>query len=73
VLNAIEGSLARLPQNEGPILALKRLKRRVLDTEMDEYSPEELHRFIDQLQQGLGELHTEVAERYFLPVPEEAA
>lgn len=73
VLNAIEGSLARLPQNEAPILALKRLKRRVLDTEMDQYSPEELHRFIDQLQQGLGEFHTEVAERYFLPVPEEAA
>lgn len=60
-------SLERLPRNEAALRVTGRLARALDGAELTRLSQVELHAFVDDLQLGIGELHTEVAATWFPP------
>ncbi|ESQ10119.1 MAG TPA: alpha-E domain-containing protein [Chromatiaceae bacterium] len=59
--------LERLPRNESSLRVIGRLARGLDAAELAILSQVELHEFVDDLQLGIAELHTEVADTWFPP------
>jgi uncharacterized alpha-E superfamily protein len=72
-VEAAEQDVADLPRNDGVLRVIGRLKRAVRGNEVEQLGQEALHAFMDELQLGLGDLHSELAQAWFLPPPEETA
>lgn len=66
-LRNIEAGIEQLPNNDAPLRALHRTKRAVKDADVARLDPLELHRFVDDIQLGLTEIHQELARAYFPP------
>lgn len=64
-LGEVESCLVDLPRHEKALKTLARLKRRVMRAKPEDLRQEELHGFIDQLQLGLGEIHSQISATYF--------
>jgi uncharacterized alpha-E superfamily protein len=64
-LGEVESCLSHLPANEKPVKALGTLQRKVERARPERLQQEELHEFIDVLQQGLAKLHNRIAASYF--------
>lgn len=65
-LAEVENSLANLPRNDIPLRMAMQVKRHAVDSQVDKLlEPRELHRFIDDLQKEMAELHGLVAETWF--------
>lgn len=60
-------SLERLPRNEAALRVAGRLSRKLAGTEVQRLTQTELHQYVDDLQQDIGDLHTEVAHTWFPP------
>jgi uncharacterized alpha-E superfamily protein len=63
----MRASLRRLPRNEVALRVTGRLSRKLLGTEVQRLTQSELHGFVDDLQQDIGDLHGEVAGTWFPP------
>ena len=66
-------SLERLPRNEAALRVAGRLSRQLLGTDVEGLSQAELHQFVDDLQQDIADLHTEIARTWFPPPLAEVA
>ncbi len=66
-VDAVEVSIAPLPKPDAPLRVVARVKRTVQETDVGQLELAALHQFVDDLQLGLTELHTELAGAYFLP------
>lgn len=62
----LKGSLAQLPRNSVPLAGIETLKQQLGDAAVPELTHEGLHEFIDELQVGFGELHSQIATIYFM-------
>jgi uncharacterized alpha-E superfamily protein len=69
----MRASLARLPRNEAALRVAGRLSRKLLGTDVQRLTQTELHRFVDELQLDIGDLHDEIARTWFPPRFGEAA
>jgi uncharacterized alpha-E superfamily protein len=69
----MRASLERLPRNEPALRVAGRLSRKLLGTEVQRLTQTELHRFVDELQLDIGDLHEEIARTWFPPRLGEAA
>ena len=69
----MRASLERLPRNEAALRVAGRLSRKLLGTEVQRLTQTELHRFVDELQLDIGDLHDEIARTWFPPRFGEAA
>jgi uncharacterized alpha-E superfamily protein len=69
----MRASLERLARNEAALRVAGRLSRKLLGTQVQDLSQDELHRFVDDLQQDIGDLHQAIAQTWFPPVAVEAA
>jgi uncharacterized alpha-E superfamily protein len=69
----IRASLGRLPRHDAALRVAGRLSRKLLGTEVQRLSQAELHRFVDDLQQDIGDLHGEITRTWFPPRFGEAA
>jgi len=64
-LGEVENCLQHLPHNEKPIKILVQLQKKVLAAKPEKLRQEELHKFIDSLQIGLGKLNQQISDSYF--------
>ena len=66
----IEANLKNLPEHENPLRSLSVLKRALARADLGVLVNDQaaLHDFLDDIQLRLGNLHTEVANAWFLPV-----
>lgn len=66
-LKTMEGCLSNLPANAGPLRSLTTLQRHMREADVPLLAnvPQDLHRFIDELQLGLGRVHNQIAGQYF--------
>lgn len=62
----VGGCLKDLPRNEKPLDQMKKLQNKVLRVDPRKLDQEKLHVFIDDLQLGLGTLHSLIVKTYFL-------
>ncbi|MDX1606443.1 MAG: alpha-E domain-containing protein [Candidatus Competibacterales bacterium] len=68
-LAGIRDGLRRLPHNELPLTAIETLRRRIAEAELRALVEEAgLHRYMDELQIALAELHSLIDRTYFNPV-----
>ncbi len=65
-MGELESALMLLPHNEDVLRAVARLKRLTQEADVRKLAQSALHVFLDDLQLGLGDIHTEVANSYFL-------
>jgi uncharacterized alpha-E superfamily protein len=65
-LEQLKSSLAQLPGNSVPLAGIASLKQQLSDAAVPELAHEGLHEFIDELQAGFGELHSQIATTYFM-------
>ncbi len=68
----MRASLEGLPRNEAALRVAGRLSRKLAGTEVQRLTQAELHQYVDDLQQDIGDLHTEVAHTWFPPLGEAA-
>jgi len=66
-VDGAEASIGPLPKPEAPLRVVARIKRTVQETDVGQLELAALHQFVDDLQLGLTELHSELAGAYFLP------
>lgn len=64
-LDELAGRLDMLPNAEAPLRVVNRMKRTLTDAEVRGLSQESLHDFIDELQIGLGEVHSSLDATFF--------
>ncbi|WP_006787644.1 alpha-E domain-containing protein [Thiorhodospira sibirica] len=65
-LTEVETALSNLPRNEVPLRFSLQVKRHVLGAEISELmDAETLHRFIDELQKEMAEIHGYIADTWF--------
>lgn len=64
-LNQVENYLQNLPKNDTPLRSLAKLQRRVQDSDTQTVASEGLHKFVDELQIGLTNVHDSIAVGYF--------
>ena len=69
-LGEVEGCLRQLPRHDNPLGTINRLQRLVAEASPEGLTQQQLHEFIDDLQLGLGEVHTTIYETYFAGVAE---
>ena len=65
-LAEVAASLRSLPNHDRPLALALRLEQGIENSDVERLSQQALHRLIDELQIGLGELSQAIAERYFL-------
>jgi uncharacterized alpha-E superfamily protein len=68
-IDQVEQGLSRLPRNEPSLRLTGRLKRALTSADVGNLDQAALHAFIDDLQINISDLHRELAETWFLPVP----
>lgn len=67
-LGEVEGSLARLPRGDLPLRLALQVKRHALEADIEPLlEARVLHRFIDDLQQEMGDLHGLISNTWFHP------
>jgi uncharacterized alpha-E superfamily protein len=71
--NEVEASICELPRNEPILRVIRRLRRSLTSSDVGKLNQGELHRFLDELQITISDLHRESSEAWFLPMPAEAA
>jgi uncharacterized alpha-E superfamily protein len=64
-LKQLEICLLELPGNTVPLAGIAALKQRLNSAAVPELAHEGLHEFMDELQVGFGELHSQIAATYF--------
>lgn len=65
-LNEVECCLNALPRNEIPLRFTIQVKRHILDAQVEKLmDAETLHRFIDELQKEMAEIHSHIADTWF--------
>jgi uncharacterized alpha-E superfamily protein len=69
-LESVRACCERLPRNEGALRVVGRIKRQLMQTDVARLSQAQLHAFVDELQQGIGDLHEEIAHTWFPPPAE---
>lgn len=62
----VEGCLQDLPRNDEALATLKVLQKKVLAAKPARLKQERLHKFIDELQLGLAQVHSAIDKTYFL-------
>jgi uncharacterized alpha-E superfamily protein len=65
-LQQLETCVSELPGHNDPLAGIAALKQRLGDAAVPELTHEGLHEFIDELQMGFGELHSQIAATYFM-------
>jgi uncharacterized alpha-E superfamily protein len=68
-LTELSRALIELPNHEGPMAACALVQRMLEDVDVDGLDGAALHRFVDQLQQGIADVHDLVAGSYFPATP----
>jgi uncharacterized alpha-E superfamily protein len=68
----MQDCLENLPRNDAPLRAVARLQRIVAETDSAQVVEGDIHGFLDELQQELGQVHQLIAETWFLPELHEA-
>jgi uncharacterized alpha-E superfamily protein len=68
-LTEVSRALIELPQHEEPMAACALVQRMLEDVDVDVLDGEGLHRFVDELQAGIADLHDLVAASYFRTTP----
>jgi len=58
--------LHSLPRNDAPLRAVTRMKRQIQEADVPVLAEAGLHEFIDEMQVGLGQIHSEISNTYFL-------
>lgn len=66
----VDSCLRVLPNRDRPITQLEELRALVTASRPEAMSQEELHGFIDQMEQGLNTVHNAISGAYFLSVPD---
>jgi uncharacterized alpha-E superfamily protein len=67
-LGEVEGSLARLPRGDLPLRLALQVKRHALEADIEPLlEARVLHRFIDDLQREMGDLHGLISNTWFHP------
>jgi len=66
-IEAVDESIAKLENSEVALRGIRALKRTLRQTNVGEMTQASLHEFIDELQIGITNLHTALAETYFPP------
>ncbi len=61
----VESCLRDLPRNDGPLRLITQLQRMVSDSRPERLSQTELHRYVDELQAHLAEIHDQISATYF--------
>ena len=61
----VKTCLRHLPRNDELIAELNEVGKKVLRADQAVLAQNELHKFIDELQLGLGDLHNSITEQYF--------
>jgi uncharacterized alpha-E superfamily protein len=72
-VNQVAVSVSELPRNESTLRVIGRLKRSLTSSEVHRLDQQSLHAYIDELQITISDLHRELSETWFLPLPAEAA
>ena len=62
----VESCLVNMPGNQDSIKHVNDLQKSVLTAKPDRLKQDELHKFLDKLQLGLGKLHNCISQTYFL-------
>lgn len=62
----VKSCLKHLPRNDDLITQLNEVGKKVLRVDQAVLKQDELHKFIDELQLGLAELHSGISKNYFL-------
>lgn len=65
-LSEVETCLQKLPGNDRPLKTVTELQHSVAAVTFGELTQDDLHRFIDDLQLALIQLHNQITEAYFL-------
>ncbi len=65
-MGELEAALSLLPNNEDPLRAVARVKRTIQEANVRKLAQNALHDFLDELQLGLSDIHTDVQNAYFL-------
>jgi uncharacterized alpha-E superfamily protein len=65
-ISEVDACLRALPRREVPITLLQRIRELVTGSHPETMTQEQLHRFIDGLEQGLNTLHSAISETYFM-------
>lgn len=68
-VNQVEAGISELPRNDSTLRVFGRLKRSLTSSDLGGLDQESLHAFIDELQVTISELHQELSETWFLPLP----
>lgn len=66
-LGAVDAGLRRLPRNKAALRTVAGIQRHLQETDVAALDSAALHLFVDELQVGLGSLHSEMVTTYFLP------
>lgn len=66
-LGEVQACLESLPHNDTPLRTVLQLQRVVSEADPQVLSQDDLHAFIDDLQLGLANLHSQIVDSYFLP------
>ncbi len=66
-LTEISRALLELPGHESPMAGCASVQAMLEDLDVGELAAAGLHEFVDQLQEGLGTVHSELADAYFQP------
>ncbi len=64
-LRQLEICLKKLPRNDASLASLAALRQKLNAAAVPELAHEGLHEFIDEVQVGFGELHSQIATAYF--------
>lgn len=62
----VETCLAGMPRNKSCLDEIQQLQNTVLSVDPEKLKQDELHKFIDRLQLGLHDVHSNIADTYFL-------
>ena len=68
-LTELSRALIELPNHERPMAACALVQRMLEDVDVDALDGAALHDFVDELQQGIGDVHNQVAGSYFPATP----
>ena len=67
--NAIEETIGQLKAPNGMLRSLRSISRKIARFDTQEFTLDELHKFIDGFQAGLADLHDGISDTWFLPPP----
>jgi len=72
-VNQVEEGISVLPRNESTLRVIGRLKRSLTTPDVGLLDQAALHAFLDELQITISDLHRELSETWFLPLPPASA